>query len=166
MACTAYSDMANTCRSKQQTVLMTVVMVLKASPYRYRMSPLDKGTVKIHTDSDIEPLPAIKGKATGMRQPVHLDWTIKPYRTMHHAQLCSASDWSLLLRKSSLVKDANVSCSSLFLAPDLQLVAGLRKFGWESHNGESYGRQELHDGKFHITTSFVKTFQSGSRGTI
>lgn len=47
----------------------------------------------------------------------------------------------------------------------LQLIAtGLGKFGWESHNGRSYGRQELYDGPLHLTTSFVKKFRENCRG--
>ncbi|KAL3156046.1 hypothetical protein ABBQ32_013034 [Trebouxia sp. C0010 RCD-2024] len=33
---------------------------------------------------------------------------------------------------------------------------GLSKYGWEAHDGKSYGRQELHDKPFHLTTSWVK----------
>ncbi|KAL3145782.1 hypothetical protein ABBQ38_015160 [Trebouxia sp. C0009 RCD-2024] len=33
---------------------------------------------------------------------------------------------------------------------------GLSKYGWEAHDGKTYGRQELHDTPFHLTTSWVK----------
>ncbi|KAL0037087.1 hypothetical protein WJX77_012205 [Trebouxia sp. C0004] len=33
---------------------------------------------------------------------------------------------------------------------------GLTKYGWEAHDGKSYGRQELYDEHFHLTTSWVK----------
>ena len=32
---------------------------------------------------------------------------------------------------------------------------GLKKYGWEAHDGKSYGRQELYDEHFHLTTSWV-----------
>ncbi len=38
------------------------------------------------------------------------------------------------------------------------LPAGLQKYGWEAHDGESFGRQELYDGNVHLTTSFAKKF--------
>ena len=38
----------------------------------------------------------------------------------------------------------------------LECCPGLSKYGWEAHDGRSYGRQELHDGAFHLTTSWVK----------
>jgi len=33
---------------------------------------------------------------------------------------------------------------------------GLDKYGWVAHDGESFGRQEILDGRFNITTSWVK----------
>ncbi|CAL8462054.1 g1585 [Coccomyxa elongata] len=41
---------------------------------------------------------------------------------------------------------------------------GLQKYGWEAHDGESFGRQELYDGNIHITTSFAKRFCRGCTG--
>ena len=38
------------------------------------------------------------------------------------------------------------------------LPAGLQKYGWEAHDGESFGRQELFDGNIRLTTSFAKRF--------
>ena len=38
---------------------------------------------------------------------------------------------------------------------------GLSKYGWEAHDGKNYGRQELHDGAFHLTTSWVKRHCKG-----
>lgn len=38
---------------------------------------------------------------------------------------------------------------------------GLSKYGWEAHDGKSFGRQELHDNPFHLTTSWVKHQCSG-----
>ncbi len=35
---------------------------------------------------------------------------------------------------------------------------GLRKYGWEAHDGEQYGRQELFDERIQLTTSFRKRF--------
>lgn len=35
---------------------------------------------------------------------------------------------------------------------------GLTRFGWVAHDGESFGRQELLDDKYNITSSFVKPF--------
>ena len=35
---------------------------------------------------------------------------------------------------------------------------GLQKYGWEAHDGQRYGRQELYDGKIHITTFLKKRF--------
>jgi hypothetical protein len=36
------------------------------------------------------------------------------------------------------------------------LSSGLTKYGWEAHDGESFGRQELFDENMHISTEFVK----------
>eukprot|EP00884_Botryococcus_braunii_P015858 jgi/Botrbrau1/2956/Bobra.0026s0025.2 len=41
---------------------------------------------------------------------------------------------------------------------------GLDKYGWERHDGQQYGRQELYDGDYHISTSFVKRFFPEHRG--
>ena len=46
------------------------------------------------------------------------------------------------------------------------MYAGLAKFGWECHDGESFGRQELLDGNLDLTTSFVKHFGTGSVGVL
>jgi len=35
------------------------------------------------------------------------------------------------------------------------MPSGLKKYGWEAHDGKSYGRQELFDEHFHLTTSWV-----------
>ena len=35
---------------------------------------------------------------------------------------------------------------------------GLRKYGWEAHDGQQHGRQELFDERIHLTTSFRKRF--------
>ena len=35
---------------------------------------------------------------------------------------------------------------------------GLEKYGWEAHDGQRYGRQELFDGNMHLTTSLTKRF--------
>ena len=35
------------------------------------------------------------------------------------------------------------------------MPSGLKKYGWEAHDGKSYGRQELYDEHFHLTTSWV-----------
>lgn len=36
--------------------------------------------------------------------------------------------------------------------------SGLKKYGWEAHDGKSYGRQELYDEHFHLTTSWVSVY--------
>ncbi len=36
--------------------------------------------------------------------------------------------------------------------------AGLQKYGWEAHDGESFGRQHIQDGGLQLTTSLVKRF--------
>ncbi|CAL5220064.1 g2015 [Coccomyxa viridis] len=41
---------------------------------------------------------------------------------------------------------------------------GLRKYGWEAHDGEQYGRQELFDERIQLTTSFRKRFCQGCTG--
>ena len=38
------------------------------------------------------------------------------------------------------------------------LIVGLEKYGWEAHDGQQYGRQELFDGNMHLTTSLTKRF--------
>ncbi len=38
------------------------------------------------------------------------------------------------------------------------LCAGLQRYGWEAHDGESFGRQEIVDGGVHLTTSLAKRF--------
>ena len=38
------------------------------------------------------------------------------------------------------------------------LNAGLEKYGWEAHDSQQYGRQELFDGNMHLTTSVRKRF--------
>ena len=35
------------------------------------------------------------------------------------------------------------------------MPSGLKKYGWEAHDGKSYRRQELYDEHFHLTTSGV-----------
>ncbi len=35
------------------------------------------------------------------------------------------------------------------------MPSGLKKYGWEAHDGKSCGRQELYDEHFHLTTSWV-----------
>ena len=35
--------------------------------------------------------------------------------------------------------------------------AGLQKYGWEAHDGHSFGRQELYDTDVRLTTSWVST---------
>jgi len=35
------------------------------------------------------------------------------------------------------------------------MPSGLKKYGWEAHDGKFYGRQELFDEHFHLTTSWV-----------
>lgn len=42
--------------------------------------------------------------------------------------------------------------------------AGLEKYGWERHDGEQFGRQELYDADYHITTFFAKRFFYEHRG--
>ena len=42
--------------------------------------------------------------------------------------------------------------------------AGLSKYGWEAHDGEGFGRQELHDGQLHLTTTWVKHDSKGCYG--
>ena len=42
--------------------------------------------------------------------------------------------------------------------------AGLQRYGWEAHNGQTYGRQALHDARLDISSTFVKSFRSGARG--
>ena len=36
------------------------------------------------------------------------------------------------------------------------MLPGLKKYGWEAHDGKSYGRQELYDEQYHLTTSWVR----------
>ena len=36
--------------------------------------------------------------------------------------------------------------------------AGLQRYGWEAHDGESFGRQHILDGPLQLTTSFAKLF--------
>lgn len=40
----------------------------------------------------------------------------------------------------------------------------MEKYGWERHDGEQFGRQELYDGDYHITTLFAKRFFYEHRG--
>jgi hypothetical protein len=40
--------------------------------------------------------------------------------------------------------------------------AGLATYGWAAHDGETFGRQELADGR--LTTSFAKRFCAGCPG--
>lgn len=47
---------------------------------------------------------------------------------------------------------------------DARHCAGLAKYGWEAHDGEAYGRQELHDGSLRLTTTWVKRSCSGCLG--
>ena len=42
------------------------------------------------------------------------------------------------------------------MSEQLECCPGLSKYGWEAHDGKSYGRQELHDHALHLTTSWVK----------
>lgn len=44
------------------------------------------------------------------------------------------------------------------------LLPGLQGFGWERHDGHTFGRQELYDGNIHLTTSFAKRFCTDCRG--
>ena len=53
------------------------------------------------------------------------------------------------------------------LKPDSKLTdhtTGLQQFGWQRHDGRSFGRQELRDGHMNLTTSFAKRFCSNCRG--
>ena len=53
------------------------------------------------------------------------------------------------------------------LEPDSKLTdhtTGLQQFGWQRHDGRSFGRQELRDGHMNLTTSFAKRFCSNCRG--
>ena len=40
----------------------------------------------------------------------------------------------------------------------------MRKYGWEAHDGEAFGRQELHDGQLRLTTTWVKRDSPGCYG--
>lgn len=40
--------------------------------------------------------------------------------------------------------------------------AGLRKYGWEAHDGATFGRQELYDGPVQLTTNWTKRMSAGS----
>ena len=42
--------------------------------------------------------------------------------------------------------------------------AGLATYGWAAHDGETFGRQELADGRRRLTTSFAKRFCAGCPG--
>jgi len=42
--------------------------------------------------------------------------------------------------------------------------AGLATYGWAAHDGETFGRQELADGRLRLTTSFAKRFCAGCPG--
>ena len=48
--------------------------------------------------------------------------------------------------------------SDLCLIYVMALNVGLEKYGWEAHDGQQYGRQELFDGNMHLTTSLTKRF--------
>ena len=39
----------------------------------------------------------------------------------------------------------------------MPLSAGLRKFGWEAHDGRTFGRQEVFDQGLHLTVNWVRT---------
>ena len=43
-------------------------------------------------------------------------------------------------------------------------MAGLRKYGWEAHDGVSFGRQELYDGSVRLTTHWTKRPHGGCSG--
>ena len=41
------------------------------------------------------------------------------------------------------------------LRHEAQSRDGLTRFGWEAHDGRTFGRQELIDGRLHLTTHLV-----------
>lgn len=43
-------------------------------------------------------------------------------------------------------------------------LPGLEAYGWEAHDGEAFGRQELTDGRLRLTTSLAKRFCRGCVG--
>lgn len=43
-------------------------------------------------------------------------------------------------------------------------LPGLEAYGWEAHDGEAFGRQELTDGCLRLTTSLAKRFCRGCVG--
>lgn len=45
------------------------------------------------------------------------------------------------------------------------MLPGLKKYGWEAHDGKSYGRQELYDEQYHLTTSWVRPLAHVLLGT-
>lgn len=50
------------------------------------------------------------------------------------------------------------------LRHEAQQHDGLQRYGWHRHDGRSFGAQEIIDGQFNITTTFVKRFCRGCGG--
>ena len=57
---------------------------------------------------------------------------------------------------STLPTACRARCSHNVNNVQLHCWSGLSKYGWEAHDGKTYGRQELHDGALHLTTTWVK----------
>lgn len=84
------------------------------------------------------------------------------------ARSCKPSGGALYGLAPYFCKQTALICHSTIMHTIIRLsgaATGLSKFGWERHNGETFGRQELHDDNVHITTSYLKQFHPGCRGT-
>ena len=58
------------------------------------------------------------------------------------------------------------SSTSPFFSTSLYIDAGLSKYGWLSHDGETFGYQEIHDGRYRMKTSWVKNSDAGQDWTL